>query len=80
MQATMTITITVATAAVDHLMDITDPRAAADIIEAGRIGATIIMETGADALISTTGLIETDITSDPIRDMMNMTGTMTIDF
>jgi hypothetical protein len=76
----MTITIMVATIAADQLMDITDPGAAADIIEAGRTGATIIMEMGADALISTTGLIETDITSDPIMDMMNTTGTMTIDF
>lgn len=77
----MTITIMVATAAADHLMDITDPKVAvADIIEAARTGATIIMEMGADALISTMGLIETDITSDPIKDMMNTMGTMTIDF
>jgi hypothetical protein len=75
----MTITIMVATAAADHPMDITDPKVAvADIIEAARTRATIIMEMSADALISTMGLIETDITSDPIKDMMNTMGTMTM--
>jgi hypothetical protein len=75
----MTITVMIATTAADRVMDIMGPAAAADIIGEARTGMTIITEMDADALISTTDLIEADITSDHIAGMMNTTGIMKID-
>lgn len=78
-QVIMTITIMIATTAADRVMDIMGPAAAADIIEEARTGTTIIIEMDADALISTTDIIEADIISDPTAGMMNTTVTMKID-
>jgi hypothetical protein len=74
---TMT-TIMAAVTAVDQLMDITDPTTAADIIGDGHT-ATTIMEMAVDALISTTDIIDANITGDPILNMTNTTDTMMID-
>ncbi len=79
MQVIMTITVMIAPTAADRVMDIIGPAAAADIIGEARMGITIIMEMDADAPISTTDLIEADITSDHTAGMMNMTGIMKID-
>ena len=79
MQVIMTITVMIAPTAADRVMDIMALAAAADIIGDARTGMTIIMEMDADALISTTDLIEADITSDHTAGMMNTTGIMKID-